>query len=106
ITFGSGGAVVAPAYTIGTTGGNSLLLTSGGQIQIINNSGGNAMTVNAPLVLEPASNVTAGTYTFNNGAGTSTQNLIIGGTVTGGTTTQGITLTLTGSSGPSGNEVS
>ncbi len=105
ITFGIGGGTVANAFTLGSTVGNSLLLSSGGAITVANNSGGNAMTVNAPLVLEPLTNTTAGTYTFNNAAGTATQNLIIGGSVTGGTTTQGITLTLTGSSGPTGNDV-
>src|SRR5207302_9976335 len=105
ITFGVCVGNVAGAYTIGTTGGNSLLLSSGGSISITNNSGGNVETVNAPIVLEPASNTTAGTYSFNNLSGTGSNILVIGGTVTGGTTTQGITLTLTGGSGPSGNEV-
>ncbi len=105
ITFGQGGAVAAAAYTIGTVSGNSLLLSSGGAISIVNNSGSNVETVNAPIVLEPASGTTAGTYAFTNNSGTGSNNLVIGGTITGGTTTQGITLTLSGGSGPSGNAV-
>ena len=89
----------APAYTIGSTGGNSLFLTNGGAISVLSvtTGAGNADTVNAPLVLLPGSSTTAGTYTFSNNSGTASHPLIIGGTVTGGTTTQGITLTLTGS---------
>ena len=104
ITFGVGGGT-APAFTIGSTGGNSLLLSSGGAISITNNSGSAVETVNAPLVLEPLTSLTAGTYSFNNASGTVGNNLIIGGSVTGGSTSAGITLTLTGSSGPTGNEV-
>lgn len=87
-----------PAYTIGTTGGNSLLLTSGGSISIASNVTGASITntVNAPLVLEPVSATTAGTYSFSNDSTIASHPLVIGGTVTGGTTTQGITLTLAG----------
>ncbi|MEO7931558.1 MAG: autotransporter-associated beta strand repeat-containing protein, partial [Chthoniobacterales bacterium] len=105
ITFGV--VASASAFTIGTTGGNSLLLGNGGQIGI--SSGrtvtGATETVNAPLVLEPASATTAGAYTFSNASGLAGDILKIGGTVTGGTTTQGITLTLTGSS-TTANEIS
>jgi autotransporter-associated beta strand protein len=96
ITF-SGSA--EPAYTIGSTGGNSLLLSSGGAISILSSTTGASITnsVNAPLVLEPASPTAAGTYTFSNTSSTVSHPLAIGGTVTGGTTTRGITLTLTGS---------
>ena len=104
ITF-SGSA--EPAYTIGTTGGNSLLLTSGGAISILSSTTGASIanTVNAPLVLEPATATTAGTYSFSNTSGTASHPLVIGGTVQGGTTSQGIALTLTGSN-PGANTVS
>lgn len=99
ITFGVSGSEPS-SFTVGTTGGNSLLLTSGGFISIpsgTNVGNGHTETINAPLVLEPASSTTAGTYSFSNAA--TSQNLIlsIGGAISGGTTTQGVTLTLTGS---------
>jgi autotransporter-associated beta strand protein len=89
----------APAYTIGTTGGNALLLTSGGAISIQSTVTGanNVDTVNAPLVLEPGSNVTPGGYTFSSFSGTNSHSLTIAGTVTGGTTTQNVALSLDGS---------
>jgi autotransporter-associated beta strand protein len=52
--------------------------------------------VNAPLVLAPASSSTSGSYTFSNASATASHPLVIGGTVTGGTTTQGIALNLQG----------
>lgn len=96
ITFG---AVAAPsAFIIGSTGGNSLLLSSGGQISIASGVtvAGATETVNAPLVLEPLTGTTAGTYTFSNASALVGSVLNIAGTVTGGSTTQGIALTLTG----------
>ena len=43
----------AAAFTIGTTGGNPLYLTSGGTITILNTfTSANVETINAPLVLE------------------------------------------------------
>ncbi len=105
ITFG---AVASPsAFTIGTVGGNSLLLANGGSIAILSGSTveGAIQTINAPLVLQPASNSTAGTYSFNNASSLTGSILKIGGTVTGGTTTSAITLILTGSN-TSANEIS
>ena len=98
IAFGN--VASASAFTIGTTGGNSLLLSSGGQISISSGRtvAGAAEIINAPIVLEPASGTTAGTYTFSNASGLAGDIFTFGGAVTGGTTNQGITLTLTGSS--------
>ena len=83
----------AAAYTIGTTGGNALDLTSGGTIQILSTFAGTGITetVNAPLVLEGA----AGTYTFANNATSSTDVLNFGGGITGGATGATV-LTLSG----------
>ena len=67
------------AYVIGTTGGNALLLTSGGKIQstsLVTQT----ETINAPLVLEGAN----GAYTFSNNAAAAANVLVIGGGVTGG----------------------
>ena len=97
LAFGAN-SVTPAAFVIGTTGGNSLQLSSGGAISVISGIGGTNITetVNAPLVLEPATGATAGTYSFSNSSATASNILVIGGTVTGGTTTAGITLTLTG----------
>ena len=71
ITFDSS----ASSYTIGTTGGNALLLTAGGTIQ--NTSAlvlGAVETINAPLTLE-------GSYTFANNSTMPTL-LVFGGPIT------------------------
>ena len=81
----------APSYTIGAAGGNALLLTSGGTIQIASTlTGSNVFeTINAPLVLE-------GNYTLanNNNSGVSELTADAGGTSSGPVGTQ--TLTVTG----------
>ena len=88
----------AGSFYIGTPSGNSLLLTSGGGIHILNTlSSTNAVErINAPLVLEGAS----GTYTISNdsanGAGASAGTLDIGGSITAGALGNTI-LTLAGS---------
>jgi fibronectin-binding autotransporter adhesin len=93
LNFDSG---LAGAYTIGATGGNALHLSSAGTIQL-STSVANAQTVNAPLVLEPASGTTAGAYSFTNNATAAASTLTVGGGVSGGTTTAGgVTLTLNG----------
>jgi autotransporter-associated beta strand protein len=80
----------AAGYTIGTAGGNQLLLSTGGAIQ--NTSAvANDENVNAPLVLEGAN----GTYTFS--ANSATNVLNVGGAITGGAPGNTI-LTLNGSS--------
>ena len=82
ISFGA----AAGNYFLGTTGSNSLLLSSGGTIQILGSlTATNAIeTINAPLVIQGA----GGTYTFannsSNGSGAGAGTLNIGGGVTGG----------------------
>ncbi len=70
---------VAGAYVIGTTGGNALLLTGGGQIQIASTfSGSNiAETINAPLTLE-------GNYTFADNSPNTNVSLNFGGAIRSG----------------------
>ncbi|MFN0076627.1 MAG: autotransporter-associated beta strand repeat-containing protein [Prosthecobacter sp.] len=92
ITFST---AAASAYVIGTTGGNALLLSSGGTIQT-DSSVVNIQTVNAPIVLQPATPTTAGTYTFSSNAASATHVLNFGGAISAGTTTSTQTLTLTG----------
>ncbi len=76
------------SLTIGTIGGNALLLTSGGMIQSTSTVV-NPQTVNAPLVLE-------GDYTFMSGAMSSSATLSFGGGITPGAMSGLTTLSLDG----------
>ncbi|MDB6074186.1 MAG: hypothetical protein JWO89_1826, partial [Verrucomicrobiaceae bacterium] len=84
-------------YVIGSTGGNKLLLTTAGTIQIpATLTATNAqITINAPLEIQTS----AGTYTFTNnsanGIGAGAGTLTFGGAITGATGSA--TLTLAGS---------
>ena len=94
ITFGASGSTPS-AFTIGTTGGSAFDLSSAGTIQISSGVTGSVTeTVNAPLVLEPASSTTAGTYTFTNNSASDVLNF--SGAISGGTTSSTVTLTLNG----------
>ncbi|WP_449072119.1 hypothetical protein, partial [Prosthecobacter sp.] len=106
ITFGSEGAGL----------GNALLLSSGGSFSTtLGNT--SAITVHAPLIVQPTSGTGNGTYTFaNNNVASSVTNdpntnkIFINGGLSGGTTTGAITLTFGGTTGNrsndnSGNEV-
>lgn len=116
ITFA---ATATGAITLGSEGaglGNALLLSSGG---VFSTTLGNtsAITVNAPLIVQPASATTAGSYTFSNNNVSSsvtndpnTNKIFINGGISGGTTTGAITLNFGGTTGnrssdTSGNEV-
>jgi autotransporter-associated beta strand protein len=95
-----GNATTAPSsYTIGATNGNSILLSTTGQIALSNGfTGATNLTeiVNSPLVLEPASGSTTGNYMFSNLAGDNSNVLQFAGAISGGTTTGSITLSLQG----------
>ncbi len=67
------------AYTVGTTGGNALLLTNGGTIQTTSTVI-NSQVVNAPLVIEGAN----GTTNFTSNASDNTKVLNFGGAITVG----------------------
>ncbi len=96
ITFGAASATTPlNSFTIGTTGGNELLLTSGGAVTFLANtaSTGITETVNAPIVIGTGS--AAQTYSFTNSNATSSNILVFGGAISGGTTGT-TTLTLNG----------
>jgi carbon monoxide dehydrogenase subunit G len=57
---------------------------------------GKAISVNAPLVLAPLNATSAGSYTFANNNTSATNTLNFGGAISGGTTTNTVTLTLNG----------
>lgn len=116
ITFG---ATSTGAISIGggaASTGEALLLSSGGSLSTtLGNS--SAITVNAPLIIQPTSTTGTGAYTFaNNNVATSATNdpntfkMFLNGNISGGTTTGAIMLTFGGTTGNrsndnSGNEV-
>lgn len=78
ISFRTGGYYGGLGYTIGTTGGNSIAVTSGGGVEINSNFTGSNITqaVNAPLTL-------LGSATFANNTLPSSGNILsLGGSIT------------------------
>jgi fibronectin-binding autotransporter adhesin len=98
ISFDTNAGTAFGGFTVGTPGGNTLTLGNGGTIQILSTLTGTAkaISVNAPLVLSPASASTAGSYTFANNNSTATNTLNFGGPISGGTTSNTVTLNLAG----------
>lgn len=97
---------VTSPFTIGSAGaglGETLHLSSSGTI-IMNSGITGAVTVDAPMVIEPTSGTGAGSYTFENNA-TSADNdtnpykMTLNGSISGGATTGTITLNFKGSTG-------
>ena len=72
----------AGAYVIGSTAGNSLLLTTGGTTQIASTytATTGTMTVSAPLIVQAAN----GTYVFGNNKAAAGVSLILNGALSGG----------------------
>jgi fibronectin-binding autotransporter adhesin len=86
ITFGAASNTAFNAFTIGTTGGNGLALNTGGAISIAGDTSLTANiteTINAPIVIGTGSS--SQTYFFTNSDATSTDILVFGGTISGGT---------------------
>lgn len=82
-TLGLGGITFGTSsvgnYTIGTTDGNALHLTSGGVIQILDTATNNPTeTISAPLVIVGD----GATYSFNNARNNITTKLILNGSIT------------------------
>jgi hypothetical protein len=98
ISFNTNAGTAGNGFTIGTAGGNTLTLGNGGTVQILSTltGTGKAISVNAPLVLSPASASTAGSYTFANNNSTATNTLNFGGPISGGLTSGTVSLTLGG----------
>ncbi len=90
ITFTS---AAVGALTLGTTTGNSLLMTKGGTIQTAA-SVTNPEVINAPLILEGTGS--GDTYTFTSGATSATATLSFGGGIMAGAGGGTTTLTLNG----------
>ena len=85
ISFDSSAGTASGTLTIGATGGNSLTLANAGTVQILSTLSGSGenITIDAPIVLTPASATTAGTYTFSNNSTDSTDTLNFGGAISG-----------------------
>jgi len=98
ISFDTSAGTAGGTFTIGSTGGNKLILTNAGTTQILSilDGTGKTITINAPVTLSPASGNTAGAYTFFNNSADSSNTLNFGGAISGGTTTGTVTLTLGG----------
>ena len=90
--------LLADNYFIGNTAGNSLLLSSGGTIQILNTlTATNAVeTINAPLIIQGAGGTSTFANNSANGASAGAGTLNIGGGITGAVAGATV-LTLSGS---------
>ena len=98
VSFDTSAGTTFGGFSIGATSGYKLTLSNSGTIQILSTltDTGKAISINAPLVLNPASATTAGAYTFTNGSASATNTLNLGGAISGGTTTNTVTLTVGG----------
>ena len=98
VSFDTSAGTASGGFAIGATRGYNLTLSNSGTIQILSTltGTGKAISINAPLVLTPASATTAGAYTFANNNTNATNTLNFGGAISGGTTTSTVTLTVGG----------
>ncbi|MBN8419341.1 MAG: autotransporter-associated beta strand repeat-containing protein [Verrucomicrobia bacterium] len=102
------------SFTIGSAGANAgeaLLLSSGGSVTM-NLGNAAAVTLNAPMVIEPISSTGNGSYTFANnstmttGTDTNPYPMTINGSISGGATTGTITLNFAATTGNRSNDAS
>jgi autotransporter-associated beta strand protein len=102
ISFDTNAGTASGNFTLGTTGGNNLTLNSGFATQVGTQilstltGTGKTISINAPIVLTPASPTTAGAYTFANNSTSATNTLNFGGAISSGLTSNTTTLTLLG----------
>jgi fibronectin-binding autotransporter adhesin len=96
-TFDAG----AGAFTVGSTSGPAVLLSSGGATTLTSGDTA-AQIVNAPIVIENAAAANAGTYSFADNSTTTGATLTVGGGVTGAATLGNTTTITFGGVRPSG----
>ena len=98
ISFDTLAGTASGAFTLGTVGGNSLILGNTGTIQIFSTllGTGKSLSIDSPIVLTPASTTTAGSYTFANYSIAPTNTLNFGGAISASLTSNTETLTLNG----------
>jgi fibronectin-binding autotransporter adhesin len=118
-SIGFTGAGLSTNYSIGSTGGNSLVLTSNATAGNTSNQlfisgfGRNGattaitQTIDAPIVLAPQSSTTEGFHVFQNNSTvlSSGDRFILNGAISGGTTTSTTVLQLIGGNTNAGNAV-
>jgi autotransporter-associated beta strand protein len=88
----------AGTFSLGALAGNTITTVNNGSISVLSTltGTGKTFTINAPLVLTPASASTAGAYTLQNNATDASNTLVVAGGITSGTTTNTTTLNLAG----------
>ena len=88
----------ASTFSLGALAGNTITTANLGSISVLSTltGTGKTFTINAPLVLTPASTTTAGSYTIQNNATDATNTLVIAGGITSSTTSNTETLTIGG----------
>ncbi len=91
IVFNNNAGNLTGSVTLGTTTGQALLLTSGGEV-ISTATLANPQTINAPLVIEGV----GGTFRFSSNGSAGAATLNFGGAITAGASSGATTLTLTG----------
>ena len=98
ISFDTSAGTASGSFTLGTTGTPAYTLGNTGTVQILSSLSGTGKTIsiNAPIVLTPASTTTAGAYTFANDSASATNTLNFGGPISASTTNSTETLTLSG----------
>ena len=84
--------------TIGANGGNTLTFGNGGNLSVSGTltGTGKTFTIAAPVILTPASATTAGFFSIQNDAASSTNILVVSGGISSATTSSTETLTLAG----------
>ena len=98
ISFDTSAGTASGTFTLGATGTGTYTLANNGTVQILSTLAGTGKTIsiNAPIVLTPASTTTAGAYTFANNSASATNTLNFGGPISASTTNSTETLTLSG----------
>ena len=98
ISFDTSAGTASGTFTLGSTSTGTYTFANNGTVQILSSlSGtGKTITINAPIVLTPASTTSAGAYTFANNSADTSNILKFGGPISASTTTNTETLTLGG----------
>jgi autotransporter-associated beta strand protein len=107
IQFDGAAGTASGTMTVGTTAGNSLIVGNGGATEILSSLTGTAkvISIDAPVVLSPASTTADGTYSLTNNSADATNGLQFKGTIQASATTGTETLVLNGSNTGASNVI-